>query len=246
MNQRIVLYVLLMFVAAQTGCATRLPTYPWVDRAHALQLLAERSSQLRTLSSPCRIVLADANTGPTQLDGAIVARSPGFLRLRAWKFSQPVLDITLTPDGLWLFSSQRDEPSAGHSAPFASLTAQQLRQAWSLVTGGMPLDDWTWNEDTARAVLTIRQGWESGGSIDCTLDRDTLTLRRCTVRRSSKAAELQLTLDRYRAIQAIAVPTRVTMRSDHGAITILLDEPSLNEELSPAAFDPPRRAVKQP
>lgn len=246
MNRRIVLHMLLMLVATQTGCAARMPTYPWVDQAHASQRLAERSSQMRTLSSPCRILLADPNTSPTQFDGALVARTPGFLRLRAWKFSQPVLDITLTPDGLWIFSAQREESSDDHTSPFSSLTAQQLRQAWSLVMGGMPLDGWTWEGDASHATLTVRQNWESGGSIDCTIDRPSLTLRMCTVRRSADAAELTLTLDRYRVIQQVAVPTRVTMHSEHGTIAILLDDFPLNEELPQAAFDPPRRAAKQP
>jgi len=211
-----------------------------------MQLIAERSARSQTLSSPCRLILADPNTGPTQLDGAIAARMPGFLRIRAWKFSQPVMDITLTPAGLWLYSAQDDESPGNRPSPFASLTAEQLRQAWSLVMGEIPLDSWTWDQTTSQPDITIRQDWESGGSIVCTIDRPTLTLRRCTVTRSTDATVLTLTLDRYQAIEQVAVPTRVIMQSQHGTITILLDDVSLSEELPPTAFDAPRRAVRQP
>lgn len=235
-----------MLVAIQIGCAERLPTYPWVDDSRAARLLAERSTRMQTLASPCRVILAETNSGSTQLDGAIVARTPGFLRLRAWKFSQPVLDITLTPEGLWLFTAQDIEHPDHRPSAFAGLTAEQLRRAWSLVTGEAPLDGWTWEDDASSDALAIRQQWDSGGSIDCTIDRHTLALRRCTVTRSADAAPLTLTLDRYRAIQQVVVPTRVIMHSGHGTITLLLDDVAVNEDLLQAAFDPPRRASKQP
>ena len=246
MNRRSVQCSLLMLVAAQVGCAQRLPTYPWVDETHAMQLIAERSARSQTLSSPCRLILADPNTGPTQLDGAIAARMPGLFRLRAWKFSQPVLDITLTPAGLWLYSAQNDEFPGNRPLPFANLNAEQLRRAWSLVMGEIPRDGWTWDQTSSHANVRIREDWESGGSIVCTIDRPTLTLRACTVTQSADVAVLTLTLDRYQAIEHVAVPTRVIMHFQRSTITILLDDVSFNEELPPTAFDPPRRAVRQP
>lgn len=239
-------YVLLLFVAADTGCAGRIPIYPWVDQAQAARLFAERSGKMHTLSARCRVILADSHTGPTQLDAAIAARTPGSLRLRAWKFSQPVLDITLTPEGLWLCAAEDAESEGDRASPFASLTAEQLRQAWSLVTGEFPPEQWTWEENTSLAAISISRKWEPDGSIECTIDRSTLTVRQCVLARSADAEPMTLTLDRYRAIEQVAVPTHVSMRSEHGTIAILLDDISLNEELPQFAFEPPRRAIKQP
>ena len=232
--------------ASLTGCAERLPAYRWVNEARAMDLMAERAARIQTLSSPCRIILADPNAGTTQLEGAIAARMPGFLRLRAWKFSQPVLDLTLTPVGLWLYSAQDGDSPGERRSPFATLTAQQLRQAWSLTTGVIPRDGWTWDEPSSRTYIALRRDWESGGSIDCEIDRPTLTLRRCTVSQAPDAAVLTLALDRYQHVGELIVPTRVVLRSAHGTVTILLDDISLNDELPLLAFDPPQRAAKQP
>ncbi len=235
-----------MLGASLTGCAERLPTYGWVDASHAMDLMAVRAARIQTLSSPCCVILAGPNAGPIQLEGAIAARMPGFLRLRAWKFSQPVLDLTLTPDGLWLFSAQDRESPGERPSPFATLTALQLRQAWSLATGVIPRDGWTWDEPRSRASIALRQEWECGGSILCEIDRPTVTLRGCTMTQASDATVLTLALDRYRTVGDGVVPTRVVIHSEQGTITILLDDVSINEELPLLAFDPPGRAGRQP
>jgi hypothetical protein len=115
-----------------------------------------------------------------------------------------------------------------------------------LAIGAVPRDGWTWDGSRSRRSIELQREWESGGSINCEIDRRTLTLRRCTVTHVPDAAVLTLALDRYRKVGDLVVPTRVDMRSEHGRITILLDNLSLNDELPPLAFDPPRRAVKQP
>lgn len=235
-----------MLPVCMTGCAERLPTYPWIDEAHAMKLMTERAAGIKTLSSPCRIVLTDPKRGPTQLEGAIAARTTGFLRLRAWKFSQPVLDITLTPEGLWLYIAEDNDESRGPRSPFADLTAQRLRQGWSFATGSILLDGWTWSIPNSNRSVELERESDSGGLIRCEVDRPSLTLRRCTMTEPSDAAPWTLTLDRYRTFDELLVPTYLVLGSVHGTITVILDDPSLNDEIPPSAFDPPRRAIKQP
>jgi len=246
MNPHLFRWIALALGVSMTGCAERMPTYSWIDETHAMELMAERAARIKTLSSPCRIILTDSNGAPAQLDGAIAARVPGFLRLRAWKFSQSVLDITLTPTGLWLFSVQDHESNGERLSPFATLTAQQLRLGWSFTTGAIPRDGWTRIDSNSKRTVELAQELVSGGSINCEVDRPSLTLRRCTVTEFPGAAVLTLALDRYRTFDGLVVPTQLVLCSERGTMTVFLDDPSLNDEIPPTVFDPPRRALKQP
>src|SRR5215207_7588135 len=93
------------------GCARRqnaspLPTYPSLDNAAALKVLAGRAEAVKSMSAQCALTLTRPDDQSVQLDGAVVMEPPGKLRLRAWKFGQAVFDLTLTPDGLWVMTPQ--------------------------------------------------------------------------------------------------------------------------------------------
>lgn len=237
---------MMMIAMSIAGCTNRLPTYTWIDVPHAVKVMAKRADLLKTISSPCRIILTDPNGSQTQLDGAIAARVPCYFRLRAWKFSEAVLDITLTPSGMWLFGIQDHDSNTNSASPFATLDSEQFKTVWSFATGALLGDGWTLNDSNLRNRIELKRDLELGGAIHCEIDRTSLTLHHCKVSTASNKAELTLTLNRYRRIGELVVPTQFVMASEQGKIAILLDDLAINEDLPPLAFDPPQRAIKQP
>lgn len=235
----------LLLLIMTTGCANRLPTYRWTDENAALRTLSERELSLQTVSSRCRIALERADGAAVQLDGALAARLPDALRLRAWKLSQPVWDLTILPEGIWLFTAEA--PEQGGQSPGSAIPAARLAQAWSLFTSGFVDGMWAFLPADGSPSLQMRMAPEdTEGDVLCELHRPTLTVRRCQVFDPDGALRLSLLLDRYVAVNGIVFPRRITAVSIAGTITITLDRPAFNVELPPQALTPPRRAVKQP
>ena len=123
------------------GCCSADPiaTYPWVDAPTALRIMTQRGQSIQTLQAPdCTIRLTRADGESVRLDAVLVSRPPDYLRLRASKFGRVVIDLTLTPQGLWILESQ---DSAGGSsgetatANLKTVTARQLASAWSILAG---------------------------------------------------------------------------------------------------------------
>ena len=72
-----------------------------------------------SFSAAVRLALVTPDGETVNLDGALIAAEPGSLRLQAWKFDRPALDLTVTPAGRFLFVHGQE----GHDAPdgFASI-----------------------------------------------------------------------------------------------------------------------------
>jgi hypothetical protein len=225
------------------ACASALPRYADVDPAQALTILRERADHVRTLSAACRIILERPDGRSIQLVGALAARAPDHLRIRGWKASQAVLDLTLRPDGLWLYCAQgsgaADEPVVDQ------LTAARVAEAWSLVTGGFRSKSWALGGDSAPATLRLVRR-DGRTNVVCDVARSTLTVRRCEVIDDDSGARMTLMLDRYRRFGDVVWPARVRSASPRGTVTVLVDDPVFNQSPPPKAFDPPRRAVRLP
>ncbi len=227
------------------GCSGRLPAYRWTDEDAALRALRERELTLKTISSRCRISLERTDGARVQLDGALAARLPDAFRLRAWKLSQPVLDLTILPDGIWLFAA--DPPEPADRSPGEMFPAARLAEAWQLFSRGFA--DRTWEfapapgNSGARLRMTPRQ---DEGEVWCDLHCETLTIRKCQVTDADGHVRLTLRLDRYAAFDGIVFPRLITAISAMGTITVSLEHPTFNSELPDRALIPPRRAVRQP
>ena len=228
------------------GCARRqpsnLPTYPNLDDAAALRVLAGRAVAVKTLSAPADLTLTRPGGDTVQLDAAVVMAPPDRLRLRAWKFGQAVFDLTLTPDGLWVMTP--DDPSRREKVLPASLSAAQFAREWALLNGQFfTLPDLSLAGDGKRLLVTRRQG--DGRTITCTVDRATLTPRNYVMRDPAGRVRFTLALSDYQMTNGIPWPMRLDARSGDGRISVRMKEVDLNGELSPTAFRPPRRAEKR-
>ncbi len=235
-----------------------LPTYPRVDDREAITLIAKRALVVQTMSARCQVVItkphgrATAGGDPllggdsAQFDGAVAARLPDHLRLRVWKFSRPVFDVTLTPGGLWLYTSERaGEPLPGDDAPLSGLTAERLARAWSLAAGRLAGGDWTPVATSSDRVLRVKGRLDaSEGSVVCDIDRATLTPRLCSLRDAGNVTRMTLVLEEYRVLGDVVWPTRLVFQSDRGTVTVTLSDVAINTELAPEAFRPPRRATQ--
>lgn len=226
------------------GCAGRLPAYRWTDEDAALRDLRERELTLHTISSRCRISLDRADGARVHFDGALAARLPDAFRLRAWKLSQPVLDLTVLPDGIWLYAAVA-EP--GDRSPGEMFPAARLAQAWRLLTRGFTDCAWEFAPSSGRSDARLRMTPRpDDGKISCDLNYKTLTIRKCQVTDAEGIGRLTLRLDRYASVDGIVFPRHITAASAAGTITISLDHPAFNVELPERALTPPRRAVRQP
>jgi hypothetical protein len=117
--------LLIALVWTLGACAPRLPTHELLSPADTW--LALRAQAPETVSAVGEVTLW-TGAGRATLQCALASDSAGRFRLRAWKLDQAALDITLTPDGLWIYTAQAD-------ADVHRLRAADLARAWSLLSG---------------------------------------------------------------------------------------------------------------
>lgn len=266
--------VALLASALLAGCAherEKIPVYPRLPEAAALKILRDRSHAIRSISAQGSITLTRPNGDAVRLDTVIVLRPPDHARLRAWKFSQAVFDMTLTPDGLWMIVSKNDEHRRELLA--AGSNAGRLTRRWlQLITGSFDNPKLALRGDSGR--LFSKQPSDDSTTISCEIDRATLTPRRYTVNDSGGTARFTLTLSDYAefplgnggagfqpassrpstqdagskpALQKMIVwPRKIEAVSESGRILVELREVEINGDLPPAAFHPPARAEKLP
>ncbi len=229
------------------ACSTKLPTHRWIDHNQAMRTITERDNRVHTVESRCRLLLRSGDGQSVQLSGVLLARVPSHLRLRAYKLSQPVLDITLTPNGLWLFAAGGANNHTEDA--FSELTADRMTQAWALATAGMDDDDWFVDGEQDGSTLRLRKKLNDQDSVlIAEIDKSTLTVRRYRLEDGAGQERMHLSLERYRYFSPSNVvwPTRIVSRSAEGSFTLLLDDVEFNGDLVPIAFQPPKRAKKLP
>jgi outer membrane lipoprotein-sorting protein len=218
------------------GCETEhIPAYPPMSAQQAMQILVDRSRSIKNVSTQGLITLQSSNGDTVRLDAAMAIQGPGNARLRAWKFGQAVLDITLTPLGLWIVAPQNENT-------FGNNTANLTRQWLGLITG--TFEDPSLIADESGPRLILKQQADDGTTIVCEVDRKTLTARRYVLRDRQGQDRFTLTLSRYAEFNNIVWPRRIEAVSPAGRIVIDLHDVQINGELPPAAFRPPPRAVK--
>ena len=234
----------LVSIPIFTGCAA-LPTHRWVDPETALSTMEERAAQIKTLSGPGDLALTNERGETVRLEAALAARFPRHMRLRAWKLGHVALDITLTPQGLWVMAGR--DPVAG-SELVGGLDAGRFMEAWAIATGGLfgrrdlSVED-AGGEEFAVVCPDEREG--NRWMIRCLVERSTLTPRTVLVQDSAGIVHYTMVLDRYRSFDGLVWPTRMTGSSEHGSFVLEMAHPEFNEALAPAAFKPPPSAVRQ-
>lgn len=240
--------LLLSMIFLAYGCAPRpqpenLPLYHWTDDATGLRDLSQRAHAVKTVSAAALLTLTRPDGQSVRLDGAIAVSLPQkSVRLRAWKLSQAVFDLTLTPQGLWI-EMPRDANRREQVAP-ASLSASQLARALSIFGGDVFDGPDVQMIDRGGPQFQVGKPIEDGQTMVADVDRRVLVVRQYRLAGASAAVHFTLTPMQYRTIDGILWPTRLIARGDTGTIDIELRDVELNGELPPAAFVPPRGAEK--
>ena len=221
--------------------------YEWKDQGAALQTLAARAESVKSVQAVCGLTLSSPGGDSVNFDGAIVVQideqKKVWLRLRTWKFSQAVFDITVRPDGVWLLAS--DEAMKRQSQGAAALRPEEMAAAWKFLLGSFFSEPGAEVVDTGGPEFVVRRA-EGRVQYAAVVDRATLTVREYTI--TADGSTLQtLSLSNYRELgpDATPWPMRIVATGPQGVIEVRLDDVELNASLEESVFTPPRRAVKQ-
>jgi outer membrane lipoprotein-sorting protein len=236
---RVAMIFALLVLLRLIGCAPRehIPTYPNLSVAESLRVMRERSAKIHDVSGEGAITLIDPRGRSVRLDGAFVFAPPDRARVRAWKFGQAVLDLTVTTDATYLFLPRQDA-HADQLRGASHDTGRAVRQWLTLLAQGFDQSALVSESNTSLII-------EESVSVRATVDRKTLTPRRYVALDEHGRARFTLTLDQYRVIDDVVWPMRIEAKSSGGVVRIELREVELNR--APAgAFAPPARAERLP
>jgi hypothetical protein len=205
--------------------------------------MRRRAQSVRTVSAQCLLTLTRPGGESVRLDGALVmAPQDGNVRLRAWKFNQPVIDLTLSRGELWI-EVPRDDARRQQMLP-ASLSAAQAARALSLFGGGLFEGPQVRVKDTGAPQFEIRKSQDTGQTVRAIIDRSKLVVRQYQLIDPVGAVRFTMTLAGYETFAGIPWPTRLIATSATGKIDIELREVEINAAIPERAFDPPPRAEK--
>lgn len=227
------------------ACAGPLPRYVWNGGQEAVEVMAARDEGVRTFSTTCRILLK-SEEGTVELTGVLIGQPPSRLRLRAWKFSQTVFDITMNDDGVFVFQREQEHHRSA-AAGMGRLTRGGLLEVASLLPGFGTRSDWRFVSSSVDGSFVVtRQPGDTRTAVQCIIDKATLTTSRCTYHDESGDARQTLAFDSYRRVGDVVWPQHVAGAGKGASFELLFDRVEINIELPERAFVPPRRAVRQP
>jgi outer membrane lipoprotein-sorting protein len=225
------------------GCAAeRIPKYPTMSSAQALQALSERSQAIKTISAQGSITLTGTDGNSIRLDAAVVMRPPDDAHFRAWKFGQMVFDMTLSHEKTWIIAPQKDSRKEVLDA--GSKTGKFARQWLTLVTGNFNGPGFNVTESGSQLLISQRQ--DEGAIMKCWVDRGTLTPREYALQDRAGVRRFTLLLTDYGEFNNVVWPQRIEAISDSGRILIELRDIEINGEIPDTAFHPAARAELLP
>ncbi len=235
---------LLLVGVAGSGCgpSTAVPSYRWTDDRAAVQELATRARRVKSFVGEATVKLQKSSGDSIRLDSVIVAEFPNRVRLRAWKFGQAVLDLTMTPEGTWMV--RPEDPSRRERVLPASISAAQFARGWAMVAGDLA-DPITVQQVDANTVCLHRE-LDTGMRMLTDVDRASLTISRQRLIDNDGKAHFTLKQDEYRMFGDIVWPMRLTAISQQGTIVVQFDNVEFNTPPAAGAFTPPSRAEKMP
>jgi hypothetical protein len=204
-----------------------------------LHTLAERSSNLKSVTGTGTLQLIRPGGESVVLDAIVILAPPDRAHLRATKMSHVVFDLTARHDGLYL--------EAGHSSreAAAGATAAQVTRGLGLLTGQFFSDPAIVAHDDGDSLL-LRLAKPNEPAIYCKVDRRTLTAREFRMVDPNGQARFTMTLGEYTTQNGVVWPRKVTAVSEAGTVVVLLDDIEINGDLADAAFTPPPGATRLP
>jgi hypothetical protein len=240
----------LSMSACFSGCGPRLPVYPALDSAATLATMAERSKAVQSIGARCRLILERPGDRSVELTAALVSRPPHQHRLRAWKITESVMDITITDEGVWMWArDNRDQPLEDNIlTSFAPKTGatDSLREGLNIAFGSF--DKTLWREapqDGDHTQLVVDRPLNGEATMRCVIDRQSLTVTAVHIIDAESNTRFVLELDRYRRFGTAIIPTRFRGAAQENRFTLILQNVDLNGDLPADAFRPPRGATRQ-
>lgn len=234
----------LVACLAAGGCASSekstLPIYPAMSTVESIDVIRTRATKLERVTGRGEITLENPNRGAVSLDSIFVLAPPDRARVRAYKFTQAVFDLTLNPDGLFIFVP-RERGKPGELLESTRGAAGAIREWLSSFAGQVDATGADVKQD-ARSI-TITRPDADGTTRTTVVDRPTLTVRQQTVRDSAGTVRFTLKLDDYRDFAGTLWPAKIVAVSERGTITLLTRELQPNVAAD-TAFTPPPRAVE--
>lgn len=232
---------LATLAAISTGCAAakeNIPLYPSTRPSTVVASIQDRAAGLRSATGSGAVTLSSPKRGAVRLEAVFVLAPPDRARVRAWKFNQPVFDLTVTAEGVWLFSP-RDSSAENSSGNVGA----GIRDWLAYLGTGVP-EHSSVTHETDR-TLTLEAPAAAGGTLTTMLDRPTRTVRQYRLVDDQGIERFTLSLGSYRDFAGTIWPTKIEAKSASG--TIVVETSKLEPNVAAAtAFTPPPRAKRLP
>ena len=237
------LYCLVLLMIA--GCRTApppveddIPRYPMLSASESLATIERRNAAVEDVTGKGTLIFTAADGESIRFDTVFVLAPPDRARVRAWKFSRAVFDLTRTADGVWLFLPRGDD-RAEELESSANALGDAVGEWLGLFAGGLDAD--AGDTEVRDDVLIVRRPMRDGLTLRATIDRRTLTPRRYDGLDANGKLRFRLILDAYAELGDTVWPRVVEARSADGVVRVETNELDLNIA-PPTAFNPPRRA----
>jgi|GEM_PF-2815772 len=235
----------LLLIAELVGCQSHppLPEYQWVDQHQALNDLAEQADRIQTIMSRCDVRVDSDWRHSTVVQGAMVAKCPDHLRLRLWKWTHAILDLTVTPEGVWLMLADEKDAQASGLANREGI--DQVSRFNQFLSSAFFRDKKLEVVYDLDELYMVRKT-PGHGAIHCTVDRRTLTVKEYRFENADGKLGAKLVLSDYRLVtDEIAWPYRWRWTFDKVKLDVKFVELDINVELPERVFVPSRRAQKR-
>lgn len=249
------LFVLLSLLVCllQTGCASRnqppvaVPSYEWIHPQQGIHLVNQRATSLDSMFAMGDMVTDLPETTDAQgrkvkakqltLKVMVIALGKDHLRVRAWHKKKPVIDVTMNPEGMWVWSSE--------SRSVLPMSHETLRLLPSVLRGNLPAGLRVVKDGSPWLTLTENIS-RQGRAVNYLMHKSTLTVRRYEFFDAQNRVVEAINLENYELIEMYPWPSRVIASSDAGSMQIDFTDVQLNVRLPQNAFEPPAKAVQLP
>lgn len=239
-----ILLTLPPLAALLAGCARteHIPVYPPMPAPDVVSRIQDRSAHLTSATGKGQLTLEGRDGRSITIDVVYIWQSPDLARIRGWVFGQAVVDLTVRPDGVYLFAPRLENNSA-----IKNLTADQATAALHRVMRflGSDLNSSVTISRESDDKIELTQPQPDGAQIISTIDPRTLTIRSCKVLDGEGIERFNLKLSEYALFNTTLWPQKIEGTRDGQKITLETSEFQPNVA-APNAFLPPARAKQIP
>lgn len=243
----------LLILITATGCQsgssnalvrTPLPGYEWVSPAQAVSLMNQRTHSFDNAITTGKITLTQINAAsnrPQTLSAefALVLMGTRHLRLRVWKMNQPIIDVTLNPQGCWVWTADH--------APAFQLDQSDIARLVHVLQNKVPQDILVVQDPShdQSEYITLQEEFPRDGVRSLfTLHKFALIATQYRQGGTDTHPLKTITLSQYDLIDYYPWPMRVTLTSDQGSMQLDFREVIMNTRLPANPFTPYSRATQ--